>query len=52
MAKYYSCEKIWDTEDADGEKAGFYIVCSRVRSMGKTFSFINKFLEEILKSNF
>lgn len=52
MAKYYSCEKIWDTEDADGEKAGFYIVCSRVRSMGKTFSFINKFLEEIFESNF
>lgn len=52
MAKFYSCEKIWNALDADGEKPLVHIVCSRVRSMGKTFSFISKFLEEIFESNF
>ena len=52
MAKFYSCEKIWNTLDVDGQKPAVTIVCSRVRGPGKTYSFCKKFLDLIFESEF
>lgn len=52
MTKFYDCEKIWNTLDADGEPPAVTIVCSRVRGPGKTYSFSKKFLDLIFESNF
>lgn len=52
MEKFYSCEKIWNTLDVDGQKPAVTIVCSRVRGPGKTYSFCKKFLDLIFESEF
>ena len=47
---HYDNTKLINSLDADGERPAFYIVCSRERGPGKTFSFskllINNFLEK------
>lgn len=46
---HYDNTKLINSLDADGEKPAFYIVCSKLRGPGKTFSFskllINHYLE-------
>lgn len=48
--KHYNCQRLVNSLDADGDKPAFFIVCSKLRGPGKTFSFsellIEKFLEE------
>ena len=47
---HYDNTKLINSLDADGERPAFYIVCSRERGPGKTFSFskllVNNFLEK------
>lgn len=39
MSDFYSCERLINTKDRQGRDALVYIVCSRVRGPGKTYSF-------------
>lgn len=48
MSNFYSCEKLLNTLDKNGEKPELYIVCSRVRGPGKTFSFTRKLLDDYM----
>lgn len=48
--EHYNIDKLISTLDCDGNKPAFYIVCSKDRGPGKTFSFskllINNFLDK------
>lgn len=46
--KYYDCAEILSKKDAKGLDPEIYIVCSRTRSAGKTFSFTKKLFEDFL----
>lgn len=48
MSEFYSCEKLIHTLDKNGDKPELFIVCSRVRGPGKTFSFTKKLLDDFM----
>lgn len=46
MSDFYSNEKLLHTMDKNGDRPELYIVCSRVRGPGKTFSFTKKLMDD------
>ena len=48
--KHYSCEKLIHTLDRNGNKPAFFIVCSRERGPGKTYSFSKLLFEDFLEN--
>lgn len=48
MSEFYSNEKLLNTMDKNGDRPELYIVCSRVRGPGKTFSFTKKLLDDFM----
>lgn len=47
---FYSNEKLLNSVDITGEKPELYIVCSRVRGPGKTFSFTSKLIDDFIET--
>lgn len=47
--KYYSNERLLNTLDRNGEKPELYMVCSRVRGPGKTYSFSKKLMTDFME---
>lgn len=48
MSEFYDCQPLLHTLDRNGEKPELYIVCSRVRGPGKTFSFTQHLMDTFL----
>ena len=48
MSEFYDCTKLVNSLDKNGEKPELFIVCSRVRGPGKTFSFTKKLLDDFM----
>lgn len=42
---FYNCERLVSSKDANGETPGAFIVCSKERGPGKTFSFSKLFID-------
>ena len=49
--KHYDNSKLINSLDADGNRPAFYIVCSRERGPGKTFSFSKLLFENFTEKN-
>ena len=46
--EHYNCEKLVNSLDKNGDKPAFFIVCSKERGPGKTYSFSKKLIERFL----
>lgn len=51
-SNFYNNKPLLDTLDSDGLKPAVFIVCSRVRGPGKTFSFVKLLIDVFIKSGF
>lgn len=46
---FYNCQGLLDSLDKNGEKPELFIVCSRVRGPGKTFSFTSHLMDTFIR---